>query len=128
MTASRHLLLLVGGLLGLSLLGNVYAVSHIAGDRLGRASFAELATRRFEPEFGRLVRREIVDHAGELRLAIADLRTAREHMFDLAAANPPDPKALAQATEEVRAAFTRVQSIFHEGVVEAARQASRPVK
>ncbi len=127
MIAPRRLLLLFSGLLGLSLLGNVYAVSHFAGDRLGRAAFAELSTRRFEPDFGRLVRREILDHAGELRSAVADLRTAREHMFDLAAANPPDPEALAQATEEVRAAFTRAQSIFHESIVDAARQANRPV-
>lgn len=123
MIARRHLLLLATGLLGLSLLGNIYAVSRLAGDRAGQASFAELATRRFEPEFGRRVRRELLDHAGELRAAAAELRTARGRMFDLAAANPPDPEALAQAAADVRAAFTKVQTLFHGSVVDAARQA-----
>jgi len=122
MTAPRHLLLLVGGLLGLSLLGNVYAVSRLAGDRAGQTAFAELSTRRFEPAFGRQVRRELVSHASELRAAVADLRAARGRMFDLAAGNPPDPAALEQATADVRAAATRAQTIFHESIVDAARQ------
>ena len=128
MTVSRPLLLLLGGLLGLSLLGNVYAISRFAGDRVGQAAFAELSTRRFEPDFGRLVRREIVGHAGELRSAIADLRQARERMFHLAAASPPDPEALAEATAEVRAAFGKAQTIFHASIVDAARKANQPAK
>lgn len=128
MTASRSFLLLVSGLLALSLLGNIYAVSRFAGDRVGQAAFAELSTRRFEPEFGRLVRGEIVGRAGELRSAIAELRQARERMFHLAAASPPDPEALTQATAEVRAAFGRAQTIFHESVVDAARQANQSAK
>lgn len=126
MIARRHLLWLVTGLLGLSLLGNVYTVSRLAGDRAGQADFAELTTRRFEPEFGRLVRRELLGHVGELRAAAADLRAARTRMFDLAAANPPDPEALARATADVRAAFTRIQTLFHGSIVDAARQANRP--
>ena len=128
MTAPRHLLLLVSGLLALSLLGNVYAVSRFAGDRVGQAAFAEMSTRRFEPDFGRLVRREIVGRAGELRAAIADLRKAREQMFRVAAASPPDPEALAEATAEVRTAFAKAQTIFHESIVEAAREANQPIK
>ena len=128
MTASRSLLLLVSGLLGLSLLGNVYAVSRFAGDRVGQAAFAELSTRRFEPDFGRLVRREIVGHAGELRSAVTELRQARERMFHLAAASPPDAEALEQATADVRAAFGRVQTIFHASIVDAARHANEQVK
>ena len=128
MIASRSLLLLVSGLLSLSLLGNVYAVSRFAGDRVGQAAFAELSTRRFEPEFGRLVRREIVSHAGELRSAVTELRQARERMFHLAAASPPDPEALEQATADVRAAFGRVQTIFHTSIVDAARHADQQVK
>ena len=127
MIARPHLLWLITGLLVLSLLGNVYAISRVAGDRAGQAAFAELATRRFEPEFGRLVRRDLLSHAGELRSAVADLRTARNRMFDLAAANPPDPEALTRATADVRSALARVQTLFHGSVVEAARQA-RPAQ
>lgn len=126
MIARHHLLWAIAGLLGLSLLGNVYAISRLAGDHAGQAAFAELATRRFEPEFGRLVRRELLGHTGELRGAVADLRAARNRMFDLAAANPPNPEALTQATADVRAAFTRVQMLFHGSIVDAARQANRP--
>lgn len=124
MTASRNLLLLLAGLLCLSLLGNVYAVSRLAGDRVGRTAFAEISARQFDPDFGRLVRQDLLGHAGELRAAVSDLRRARGRMFDLAAANPPDPAALAQATADVRAAFTKAQSIFHGSIVEAARQAA----
>lgn len=124
MTASRNLLLLLAGLLCLSLLGNVYAVSRLAGDRVGRTAFAEISARQFAPDFGRLVRQDLLGHAGELRAAVSDLRRARGRMFDLAAANPPDPAALAQATADVRAAFTKAQSIFHGSIVEAARQAA----
>ncbi|MBS1167784.1 MAG: hypothetical protein H6R00_3809 [Proteobacteria bacterium] len=122
MTAPRHLLFLVSGLLGLSLLSNVYAVSRLAGDRAGQTDFAELSTRRFEPAFGRLVRRELASHASELRAAVVDLRAARGRMFDLAAASPPDPAALEQATADVRVAVTRAQTIFHESIVDAARR------
>ncbi len=125
MIARHHLLVLVAGLLGLSLLGNVYAISRLAGDRAGQAAFAELATRRFEPEFGRRVRHELLDHAGELRAAAAELRVARKRMFDLAAANPPDPEALARATADVRQAFAKVQTLFHNSIVDAARQTSQ---
>lgn len=128
MTASRRLLLLLAGLLGLSLLGNVYAVSRLAGDRVGRTTFAELSTRQFEPNFGRLVRRELIGHAGELRAAVADLRVARGRMFDLAAANPPDPEALSQATADVRAAFARALVIFHGSIIDAAREANQPAQ
>lgn len=126
MTASRHLLLLVSGLLGLSLLGNVYAISRLAGDRAGQIAFAEFSTRQFEPAFGRQVRRELVGHASELRAAVADLRAARARMFDLAAASPPDPAALERATADVRAAVTRAQAIFHASIVDAARRAAPP--
>lgn len=124
MITSRHLLLLLAGLLCLSLLGNVYAVSRLAGDRVGRTAFAEMSTRQFDPDFGRLVRQELLGHAGELRVAIADLRKARGRMFDLATANPPDPVALAQATADVRTAFTKAQTIFHDSVVGAAQRAA----
>ncbi|WP_370674237.1 periplasmic heavy metal sensor [Pleomorphomonas sp. PLEO] len=123
---TRRLLLLVSGLLCLSLLGNVYAVSRLAGDRVGRTIFAELSTRQFEPEFGRLVRKELIGHAGELRNAVAKLRAARGRMFDLAAANPPDPEALAKATADVREAVAAAQTIFHDSIVEAARQSNQP--
>ena len=126
MIARRHLLLLVTSLLGLSLLGNVYAVSRLAGGRAGQIAFAELMTRQFEPAFGRQVRRELVSHAGELRAAVADLRAARGRMFDLAAAKPPNPAALEQATADVRAAVTIAQMIFHESIVDAARRATPP--
>lgn len=128
MSAPRPLLLLLGALLGLSLLGNVYSVSRLAGDRVGQAAFAELATRRFEPDFGRLVRQELLGHAGELRSAIAELRKARGRMFDLASANPPDPNALAKATADVRTALAKAQTVFHDSIVAAATRASQPPK
>lgn len=124
MIARRHLLLLVTSLLGLSLLGNIYAVSHLAGGRAGQIAFAELTTRQFEPAFARQVRRELLGRAGELRAAVADLRAARGRMFDLAADTPPNPAALEQATADVRAAFARAQTIYHESIVDAARRAN----
>jgi uncharacterized membrane protein len=128
MTYQRNLLLLLCSLLCLSLLGNVYAVSRLVGDRAGQTTFAELSTRQFEPKFGRSVRAELARHAGELRAAVADLRKARSRMFDLAAATPPDPNALATATADVRAAVTRAQTIFHDSIIEAARQTSQPAQ
>lgn len=118
---TRPLLPILAVLLGLSLLGNVYAVSRYAGDRVGRLAVAELSTRRFEPEFGRELRLDLIKHRDELQQAIAELRAARTRMFDLAARPVPDPEALAAATADVRTATARALSIFHGSIVDTAR-------
>lgn len=126
MTTRRALLPLLAVLLGLSVLGNVYAVSRLAGDTLGRTTFAELSTQHFEPGFRRDVRQELLSHAGDLRRAVADLRKARSRMFDLAAADRPDPEALAAATAEVRSAIEDALTLYHASIVEAARKRTAP--
>lgn len=126
MTERRALLPLLAVLLGVSLLGNVYALSRFAGDTAGRSAFADLSTRHFEPDFRRDVRQELLGHAGDLRRAVADLRTARSRMFDLAAADQPDPVALAAATAEVRIAIDEALTLYHASIVEAARKRTAP--
>jgi hypothetical protein len=126
MTERRALLPLLAVLLGVSLLGNIYALSRFAGDTAGRSAFAELSTRTFEPEFRRDVKRELLAHAGEMRRAVADLRDARTRMFKLAASEKPDPVALAAATAEVRIAIDEAMTIYHASVVEAARKRAAP--
>lgn len=121
MTSPRPLLPILAVMLGLSLLGNVYAVGRYAGDRVGRVALAELSTRRFEPDFGRALRLDLVKHRGELQQAIAELRAARTHMFDLAADPQPDPEALAAATADVRTATMKALTIFHGSIVDTAR-------
>lgn len=122
MTLKRVLTAVLGVLLGLSLLGNVYTVSRLVGSNTGRAAFAEMSTQRFEPAFRRQVRQEIIGRSADFRQAVADLRAARDRMYDIAASEHPDPEALSAATTDVRTAVTRALTLFHESIIDAARQ------
>jgi uncharacterized membrane protein len=117
MTIRGPFALVIVGVLGLSLAANFlvlgFAAARYHGFDEGAAieRIVSLGTRAFPRELRHQIGDELGRHHGELRGALADVQSARRHMFQVMTADPFDRTALDAAFADVRAKTDILQKL-----------------
>jgi uncharacterized membrane protein len=86
------------------------------------ASAASTAMQPYPPSLRREIRQRIGAERGPLLAALAELRDARQTMFNLMRADPLDREALQRAMTDVRVKTTALQALLQTAVAESLAQ------
>lgn len=103
-----------------------FAVARYHGFSEGAAieRIVALGARAFPRDLRHQIGEQLGRHRGELRAALAEVRAARRHMFEVMTAEPFDRSNLDAAFAEVRAATDRLQALGQQLVGDVVEEAT----
>jgi uncharacterized membrane protein len=115
--SARRTIVILAVCLLVSVSLNLFAAGAFVALRSLDRSFGLGALMRTYPASVRSeVRQRVLADRATMRAVIADLREARQRMFEAMRAEPLDPDALARAMADVRAKTTALQAFFQSAL------------